>query len=163
MRARCAWQAARPPPDPNKREGEECTSPRGHCPCWVTPLARPDDTHWSPRERERVCEGDGDGQQTGEWGHSLGDGGSWGGVTTGTCVCVCERRPVAFPVYINVLILNWLWGSQRLDKRVERESGSKVTVWKNNLIKNVTLARRFVAALLFVFFCLFATMVTDVC
>lgn len=32
MLASCAWQTARHQRDPNKREGEECSSPRGHYP-----------------------------------------------------------------------------------------------------------------------------------
>ena len=87
----------------------------------VTLLARPDYTHWSS---EKVWErwgrdwGREDRQRTGEWDHYLGDGGRKEGWPL---VLVCERRPVAFPVYINVLILNWLWGSQRLWKKGSRE------------------------------------------
>lgn len=48
-----------------------------------------------------------------------------GGVTTGTCVWTPASGVPC--VSINVLILNWLWGSQRLEgkKRVEWEMGSK--------------------------------------
>lgn len=56
----------------------------------------------SVRETRRVRVRE-DRQQTGEWHHYLGDGGRKDGRPL---VLVCEQRPVAFPVYINVLILN---------------------------------------------------------
>lgn len=76
----------------------------------ITPLCYP--VSWSRLHRLILSEsvyaregGEGGeaGRQTGEWDHYLGDGGRKEG---GPLVLVCERRPVAFPVYINVLILN---------------------------------------------------------
>lgn len=135
----------------------------------VTLLARPDYTHWSSEKvwerwgRLGRARGREDRQQTGEWDHYLGDGERKEGWPL---VLVCERRPVALPVYINVLILNWLWGSQRLWKKGSRERWEakwqfrrtielKMWLWFSDIM--------WLHCFYFSFLFCFATMVTDVC
>lgn len=81
MLACCAWQMARHQRDPNKREGEECRSPRGRYPlCNPVSLSRLH-RRTDPRDGARGRE---DRQQPGECDHYLGECVCGGGVTTGT-------------------------------------------------------------------------------
>lgn len=71
----------------------------------------PDYTHWPYRKCET------DGGEASKTGRSGWMGSLFGRRREeGALVLVRGRRPAAFSVYINVFILNWLWGSQRLWK-----------------------------------------------
>lgn len=100
-----------------------------HC---ATLLVCPDYTHWPYRK----CETDG-----GE--ASKTDRSGWMGSLfgrrreEGPLVLVRGRQPAAFSVYINVLILNWLWGSQRLWKngweRNRKQGDRAEELWLQNV------------------------------
>lgn len=99
MLARCAWRPARHQRDPNRREGEECTS--GSCFPAVQPCSFVQITHTDLTESVRHM-GERRARQTeaGEWDLYLGDGGRkdhWY-----LCVDASQQRSL----YINVLILN---------------------------------------------------------
>lgn len=85
------------------------------CSRCTTLLVHSDYTHWPSRKCET------DGERLGKMDRS-----GWMGSffrrrrEEGPLVLVCGRQPAAFSVYINVLILNWLWGSQRLENSWER-------------------------------------------
>lgn len=88
-----------------------------------------------------------DGLQIGEWDHYLGDGREEALVTTGTCVWTSASGVPRVYQCVNTELT--VRQPKTVEKRVKGEMGSKVTVLKNNWIKNVTVVQRYVAALLF--------------
>lgn len=85
------------------------------CSRCATLLVHPDYTHWPSRKCET------DGERPGKMDRSGWMGSLFGRRREeGPLVLVCGRQPAASSVYINVLILNWLWGSQRLENSWER-------------------------------------------
>lgn len=129
--ARCAWRPARHQRDPNRREGEECTP--GSCVPAVQPRSFVQITHTDLTESVRQMGG------RGEQDRQKRVNGIFIWETEGRkdhwylCVDASQQRSL----YINVLILNRLWGSQRLWKnggeRNRKQSGRTEGLWLQNV------------------------------